>query len=184
MAISKQRKDELMVQYTEWLGESDAIFIAAYAGIPVKELEALRGDVREAEGVFSITKNTLLRIALENNGKPVPTDMLNGQLATGFALGEAPTLAKALVAFAKDNKNFELRGGVMGDEILTKDQVEALAKLPSLDQLRAQLLGVISAPARDIAGTVASGVRQVINVLDAYSKKEEDDNGDAEPVAA
>jgi large subunit ribosomal protein L10 len=66
-----------------------------------------------------------------------------------------------------------VKGGIMGAELLTADQVEALAKLPSLDELRAQIIGLVSAPARNIASTVASGVRQVVNVLDAYARQEE-----------
>jgi len=107
-------------------------------------------------------------------GKPVPADMLNGQTASGFAMGEIPTLAKALSDFAKKEDKFQLKGGVMGAELLTSDQVKSLADLPSLDQLRALILGVISAPARNLATTVAAGVRQVVNVIDAYAKKEDE----------
>ena len=174
MAISKTRKQALVTQYVDLLDQSNAIFLAEYAGIPVSQLESFRDEVRNAEGSFKVTKNTLLRIALEQSGKPIPSDLLNGQLGTGFALGEAPTLAKALVNFAKDEDNFVIKGGVMGEEILSAEQVEALAKLPNLDQLRSQLLSVINAPARNIAATVAAGVRQVINVVDAYAKQEED----------
>ena len=103
----------------------------------------------------------------------LPDGFLEGQLATGFALEEAPSLAKALVDFAKDDDKVTLRGGFLGTEFLTAEQVESLAKLPSLEQLRAQIAGLLSAPARNVASVLASGVRQVVNVVDAYAKSEE-----------
>ncbi|MDX1613935.1 MAG: 50S ribosomal protein L10, partial [Candidatus Promineifilaceae bacterium] len=149
------------------------VFMTEYTGLDVKQMMGLRNEIRKAEGAFHVTKNTLLAIALERAGRPVPTDLLQGQVATGFALNEAPTLAKTLVDFAKEQENLVIKGAILGDELLTADQVEALAKLPSRDELRAQIIGLISGPARNITSTVASGVRQVVNVLDAYAKQEE-----------
>lgn len=174
MAISKARKEELVAQYTDLLDKSSALFITDYSGMSVQALESLRSDVREADGALFVTKNTLLRIALEQAGRPIPEELLNGQIATGFALGEAPTMAKALKDFAKKSDHLEMKGGLFGEEILTPEQVDALADMPSLDELRAQLVGLISGPARNVASVVASGVRQVVNVLDAYAKQEEE----------
>ncbi|NJL57873.1 50S ribosomal protein L10 [bacterium] len=173
MAITKTRKEELLAQYDELIQNSRAIFLAEYSGMNVKRMNALRDKVYEAEGTLHVTKNTLLQIALEKSDKKVPSDFLEGQLAAGFALSEAPTLAKVLVDFANEEDKVTLRGGFLGNEFVTAQQIEALAKLPSLDQLRAQIIGVISAPARNVASVVASGVRQVVNVVDAYAKKEE-----------
>ncbi|MEM7331817.1 MAG: 50S ribosomal protein L10 [Chloroflexota bacterium] len=173
MAISKARKDELVAQYTELIEKSEAIFLTNYQGMSVKKIDSLRDEVVKAEGAFHVTKNTLLKIALEKAEFDVPEDLLQGQLATGFALSEAPTLAKALVDYAKKEDALDLVGGFFGADYLQADGVEALAKLPSLDQLRGQIAGLISAPARNVASVVASGVRQVVNVVDAYSKKED-----------
>ncbi len=179
MAITKTRKEELLAQYDELIQSSRAIFLAEYSGMNVKRMNALRDRVYEAEGTLHVTKNTLFKIALEKSNKKVPADFLEGQLATGFALKEAPSLAKVLVDFAKEEEKVTLRGGFLGNDFVSAQQIEALAKLPSLDQLRAQLIGVISAPARNVASVVAGGVRQVVNVIDAYAKKEE---GAAEPA--
>ncbi len=180
MAISKERKDELLAQYLDLISSSRAIFITEYAGMSVKEMETLRTKVREANGSFYVTKNTLFKIALEESGYTVPDELLAGQIATGFALGEIPTLAKSLVDFSEGkDQHLTIKGGLMGADALTAKQVESLAKLPSLDQLRAQILGLINAPARDIAAILASSVRQVVNVVDAYSKSEQ-----TEPEAA
>lgn len=150
-------------------------FLTEYKGLDVKTMNALRHSVREADGRVSVTKNTLFRTALEQSGREVPADLLSGQTATTFALGEAPTLAKALVDYAKNEEMFTIKGGVFDGKILSTEDVEALAKMPSLDQLRGQLAGLVSAPARDLASVIASGVRQVVNVIDAYSKKEDAD---------
>ncbi len=173
MAISKARKDELVAQYTKLIEESDGIFIAEYKGMNVKSMESLREAVDKAEGAFHITKNTLLKIALKQADLPFPEDLLQGQVATGFALNEAPTLAKAMVNFANDEDSLVIKGGVFSGRILTIDEVEALAKMPSLDQLRGQLIGLLNAPAQNIVSVVTNGVRQVVNVIDAYAKSEE-----------
>ena len=181
MAIKKVRKDELVEQYTDLLKNSSAIFLTQYGGMSVKDLEALRIKVSEADGQINVTKNTLLRIAMEANELTPPLDLMNGQVATSFALGEVPTLAKVLVDSAKTNDKLTIIGGMLGDRRLTPAEIEALATLPSLDQLRAQILGLVSAPAQGIVSAVAGGVRQVVNVLDAYAKK--DDSAPAEAAA-
>lgn len=173
MAITKARKDELVAQYAELLSNSRAIFMTEYKGMNVKKMENLRSEVAKAEGTFHITKNTLLKIALEQADYPVPEEVLTGQIATGFAMNEVPTMAKTLVDFAKSDEHMVIRGAILSGRVLTVEEVEALAKLPSLDQLRAQLIGLLNAPATNIASVITNGVRQVINVIDAYAKSEE-----------
>ena len=173
MAISKEKKEELVAQYKDLIEKSDALILTEYKGMAVKDMQNLRSKMREADGELYVTKNTLLKLALEESGATVPDEFLTGQVATGFALGEAPSLAQVLVDFADAEENLSIRGGVMHMEMLSQEQVESLAKLPSLDELHAQIIGLISAPARNLASTLASGVRQVVNVIDAYSKTEE-----------
>ena len=181
MAIKKDRKDELVGQNSELLKNSSAIFLAQYSGMTVKEMEALRIKISDADGRVNVTKNTLLRVAMEANDIEPPLDLLAGQVITSFALGEAPSLAKVLVDSAKTSDKIKIIGGMLGDRRLTTAEIESLATLPSLDQLRAQLLGLISAPAQGIVSAVTNGVRQVVNVLDAYAKKDE---AEAEAAAA
>lgn len=173
MAITKARKEELLAQYDDLIQNSRAIFLAEYTGMNVKQMTALRDKVYEAQGTFHVTKNTLFKLALDKAEMTLPDNFLEGQLATGFALEEAPSLAKALVDFAKNDEKVALRGGFLGEEFLTVEQIEALAKLPSRDELRSQIIGLLSAPARNVASVLASGVRQVVNVVDAYAKSEE-----------
>lgn len=173
MAITKQRKEELVAQYSELLDQSKAIILTEYSGLNVKQMQALRAQVRQADGAYYVTKNTLLRLALSQSGHELPEELLVGQLATGFAMNEVPTLAKALTEFAKDQEELMIVGGLLDDELLTAEQVKALAELPSLDELRAQIMGMLQAPARNLATVVSGGVRQVVNVLDAYAKQDE-----------
>lgn len=182
MAITKTRREELLAQYIDLLNQSQAVFLTEFSAMEVKRMEELRAEVRKADGRFYVTKNTLLRIALQETGRPVPEDLLKGQTSASFALGEAPALAKAISEFAKSEEKLTLKGGILNKDLLTSEQVEALAQLPSLDQLRAQIIGLISAPAQNITSAVANGVRQLINVLDAYAKK--DDNAEAVEAAA
>jgi len=182
LAIDKKRKDELVTEYRDLLERSSAIFLTRYGGMTVKEMEALRLKIGDANGQINVTKNTLLGIALEQTDHVPPSELLNGQLATSFALGEASALAKVLVDQAKANDKLKIVGGMLGNRVLTPKEVESLATLPSLDQLRAQILGLINAPAQGIVSAVTNGVRQVVNVLDAYAKK--DENAAAPDAAA
>lgn len=183
MAISKEKKEKFVDEYRELLQNSSAIFLTRYGGMSVKDMEALRLKISDAQGQINVTKNTLLRVAMEQNEMTPPVDLLAGQVATSFALGEAPTLAKVLVEQAKTNDKFKIVGGMLGDRPLTAAEVESLATLPSLDQLRAQIIGLISAPAQGIVSAVTNGVRQVVNVLDAYAKKDDNATEPAEAAA-
>lgn len=179
MAISKERKEELVAQYSELLAQSRAIILTEYSGLSVKQMQALRAQVRQVDGAFYVTKNTLLKLALAEQDSALPDDLLVGQLATGFAMNEVPSLAKALTQFAKEQEDLKIVGGLLDGELLTAEQIKNLAELPSLDELRAQIIGMIQGPARNLVGVVAGGVRQVVNVLDAYAKQE----GEAEASA-
>ena len=172
MAISKARKDELVAQYVELINSSNAIFMTEYTGLSVSDMEALREKVREADGAFYVTKNRLLRVAMEQTDTPVPDELLTGQMAAGFAMSDAPPLAKALVDYAKKEEKLIIKGVVFDGDVLTADGVKALASLPTLPEVQSQLVGIISAPARNLASVIASGVRQVVNVVDAYAKDE------------
>lgn len=173
MAISREKKEALVEQYVDLLNQSKAVFLAEYAGVSVAQMETLRGEVRNVDGAFHVTKNSLLRLALEKSGRPIPESLSLGQTAAGFALGELPAMAKTLVDFSEDVESFRLKGGLMQSNLLSAEEIEALAKLPSLNELRAQIIGLISAPAQNVTSTVANGVRQLINIVNAYATQEE-----------
>lgn len=172
MAISREKKEELLKGYLEALNVSDAVIITGYRGLKVSQVEQLRKKVRDADGSFAIVKNTLAERALREAGIAVDSDMLTGPVGIGFCHHNVGGVAKAITDFAKQNDLLTIRGGMLGNRVIDEAGVKNLANLPSLDVLRAQLLGLINAPASQLAGVVAGGVRQLVNVFNAYAEKD------------
>tara|TARA_B100001971_G_scaffold49571_1_gene44860 strand:- start:255 stop:812 length:558 start_codon:yes stop_codon:yes gene_type:complete len=169
MALSKQRKQELVETYTELLQRSQGVVWVNNKGLSVSEISALRHRLREAEGVCRVTKNRLTRLALQEAGLPATEETLSGPTLASFAFGEIPPVAKAISDFAKENDTIEIKGGLMGTQLLSAQEVKTLANLPPLPELRAKLLGLLNSPARGIAGTLSSSVRQVVSVVHAFA---------------
>ncbi len=179
MAITRKKKEALVAQYIEEMQQTNALFLTNYQGLTVNEMTSLRHKLREADGDYTIVKNTLAKIALEKVGLSGIDSLFEGPVGIGFCHGDPPPVAKVLVDFAKETKVLEIKGGLMDNAVLDESAVKNLADLPPMDVLRAQLLGVISAPATQLASVVASGVRQVINVVNAYAE-----SGEGETAAA
>ncbi len=175
MAISRKKKEELLAGYVESLQNSNAIFLTNYQGVTVNDMTVLRRKLREANGGFSVVKNTLVKRAFSDAGLPQLDNLLEGPVGIGFSFGDPPPVAKALVEFAKVTDALQIKGGLLEGTILDEQAIKDLADLPPLEVLRAQLLGVISAPATQLAGVVASGVRQVVNVVKAYADTAEEE---------
>lgn len=172
MAITKERKAELIKQYNELIQKSAGMVLIEYRGLDMKGMGPLRGKVREASGELHVVKNTLAQLALKEAGHAPPDELFTKTTAIGFAFTDVPGVAKALTTFAKDSEFVKVKGGLLGSKVLTTKEVEALAELPPLPVVRAQLLGLLSAPASRLTGVIAGSVRQVVNVVKAYSEKE------------
>jgi len=172
LAISKERKREVVTQYTEWIERSKAMVLADYRGMTVKDLDELRHKIREAGGEFHIVKNTLSKIAFDNAGLTSPEGYLEESTAIGFAFEDAPALAKAIIDFAKEKDYLKVKGGYLGKDAVSAAEIKALADLPPLPVMRAQLLGTIMAPASKLVRTLAEPARQVAAVLQAYADKD------------
>ena len=168
MAISKQYKQELVEIYTELLQRSKGVVWINNKGLSVSEIAELRNRVREVEGICHVTKNRLTRLALVDAGLPTTEETLTGPTIGGFAFGEIPPVAKAISDFANDNDSIEIKGGLMGTQLLNAQEVKTLASLPPLPELRSKLLGLLNAPARGLVGTLSSSVRQVVSVVNAF----------------
>jgi large subunit ribosomal protein L10 len=171
LAKSKQEKETMLAQYVEWLGKSQAVFLVEYTGVTMKDLDTIRAKLRETGGEFHIVKNTLAKLALEKAGYTVPAEYTLKSTALGFAFTDVPSFTKALVDATKNMGAIKVKGGFMGRETLIPAQVKALASLPPLPVLRAQLLGVLQAPASKLVRTLAEPGRQVASVLKSYSEK-------------
>jgi large subunit ribosomal protein L10 len=178
LAISKQRKEELVANYAEWLKQSQAVILTEYIGLSMKQIDDLRSKVREAGGEFHIVKNTLGKLAFERAGLEVPESLMEGSTAAAFAFNDAPAMAKVLTEFARTSEFVKIKAGYLENRLITDVEVKNLADLPPLPVMRAQLLGVINAPASKLVRTLAEPARQVAAVIKAFAEK------DSAPVAA
>lgn len=171
MAISEKRKEELVVEYQEWAGKSRAIILSEYTGMSMKNIDNLRGKVREAGGEFHILKNTLARLAFEQAGMTVPSGYLEGSTAASFAFSDAPAIAKVVTEFSRSVEFLKVKGGYLDSQPMDARQVTALAELPPLPVLRAQLLGTLLAPASQLVRTLAEPARSLAAVVQAYADR-------------
>jgi large subunit ribosomal protein L10 len=167
LAITKQRKGELVEQYAELLKKSEAVILVDYRGVLTKDVYRLRTKVREAKGEFHVTKNTLVARALKDAGMAVPESLLEGPTAMGFAFENPPAVAKAMLDFATESKLMTVKGAVMGTRVVDQAGVKALSELPPRPMVMGQVLGTIQAPAGKVAGVLNSAVAQIVRVLQA-----------------
>lgn len=184
MAITRQRKTEFLDQYQQNLEDSTAIFLTEYQGLSVNQLSELRNLLRGVNSSYRVVKNTLAIRALNEIGINGVEDLFEGPVGVSFCFGEPPEVAKVLLEFEDKSQLFKIKAGFLGGSQIDPDGIEALTKLPTIEVLRAQILGLINAPATQmvsilpapatqLAGVMNSAVRQVINVVNAYAISEE-----------
>jgi len=173
LAISRTRKEELYQEYVEQYRKSDGIMLAHYHNLTVSQMQAMRRRAREQGGQIFVVKNTLLQKVLQEHGVKTSADILTGPTLAVFCHQGIQPLAKLLNDLAKESEEgqFVVRGAVLEGHMYHAEQAVRLADMPSRGQLLAQALGTINAPASQVVGVVASGVRQVLNVLQAYVDK-------------
>jgi large subunit ribosomal protein L10 len=172
LAISKKRKTELVNQYVAWVDKSQAMFLTEYTGLSMKGIDDLRAKVRDVGGEFHIIKNTLGEVAFNSAGLELPKEYFQGSSAIVFAFQDAPETAKVLADFARTSEFVKIKGGYLERNPISAEEVKSLAELPPLPVMRAQLLGMISAPASKLVRTLAEPARQVASVLKAYADKD------------
>ncbi|MBI5879595.1 MAG: 50S ribosomal protein L10 [Chloroflexi bacterium] len=173
MTFTKQEKEERIVEILEQVKKSQVVFVTNYQGMTTKQTDSLRGKLKKADCGYRVVKNTLAARALKDAGLPVPDKMFDGPVGLGFAYSDIAASAKAFGEFAREADKFQMKGAILGQQVIEgKAAIERLASMPTLPQARAQLIGLISAPASRLAGVIASGVRQVVNVVKAYADKE------------
>lgn len=172
MALTKKRKTELLEQYKDWLTNSRAVFMTEYTGVTMKHLDAVRAKMREVGGEYHVVKNTLGRRIFEEAGFEIVDELFTGSTAVGFAFEDSPGAAKAIADFASDVDFVKIKGGYLGNRYIDAVEVKALADLPPLPVMRAQLLGVINAPASKLVRTLAEPGRGIAAVIRAFSEKD------------
>ncbi len=168
--MERAEKDALVSTLNGVFNDAGVVVVTHYSGLNVAELSELRRDMAEAGASFRVTKNRLAKRALEGTPASGITDLFTGPTAIGVS--DDPVAAPRILAkFAKANDKLIIRGGIMGDTVLDETGVKALADLPSLDELRGKIVGMLNTPATRIAGVLAAPGGQVARVIAAKAEQ-------------
>ncbi|MEF2553837.1 50S ribosomal protein L10 [Aurantimonas sp. A2-1-M11] len=170
--MDRAEKREFVTSLHETFKASGTVVVAHYAGLTVAQMNNYRSQMRVAGGTVRIAKNRLAKIALEGTDAAGISDLFEGQTLIAYS-SDPVAAAKVTNDFAKGNDKLVILGGSMGATTLDADGVKALATMPSLDELRAKLVGMISTPATRIAGVLQAPAGQLARVFGAYAKKDE-----------
>ena len=170
--MDRTEKREFVAELNQALSGTSMIVVTQNAGLTVAEATDLRRKMRASGATFRVAKNRLAHLALEGTQLDGIAPLLKGPTALAWA-NDPVAVAKTAVEFAKTNEKFVLIGGALGAQMLDADGVRALAELPSLDTLRARLVGMISTPATRIAGVLQAPAGQLARVFGAYANKDE-----------
>jgi large subunit ribosomal protein L10 len=167
--VERAEKREIVAALHDVFAKTGVVVVAHYAGLSVSAMTRLRRDMRNAGAQVKVAKNRLVKLALEGTDAKGITDLMRGP--TCIAYSADPVAApKAAVKFAKANEKFVILGGTMGTTVLDPRGVSSLADLPSLDELRGKLIGLLQAPASKIARTLNAPGGQLARVFAAYGK--------------
>ena len=167
-------KREFVASLGQVFAETSMVVVTQNKGLTVAEVSDLRRRMRASGSIFKVAKNRLAVLALDGTRFDGIKPMLTGPTALAWSM-DPVAVAKAAVDFAKTNEKFVVIGGALGAQMLDVEGVKALADLPSLDALRAKLVGLIQTPATRIAGVLAAPAGQLARVFGAYARKDEAD---------
>ena len=168
--MDRSQKADLVTELKNVFTETSVVVVTRNLGLSVAQSTDLRLKMRDAGAQFKVAKNRLALIALEGSKYSQIGDLLSGPTALATSI-DPVAAAKVAVDFAKTTDRFEIVGGAMGDTLLDVNGIKALAALPSLDQLRATIIGLVQAPATKIARTVSEPGAQLARVFGAYAAK-------------
>lgn len=169
--MDRAQKEELVAKLNAVFSETSVVVVTRNLGLTVAQVNDLRGRMRDVGASYKVAKNRLARIALEGTDYGSISDLLVGP--TALATSTDPVAAaKAAVAFAKTTDKFEIVGGAMGTTVLDVNGVKALAELPSLDELRAKIIGLVNAPATKLAQLANAPAAKLARVFGAYGAKD------------
>ncbi|MBL0941608.1 MAG: 50S ribosomal protein L10 [Alphaproteobacteria bacterium] len=168
--MNRSEKENLVSLLREDLQKSNLVVVTRQVGLTVGEVSDLRQKMRDSGATYKVVKNTLARLIVADTPYATLTEFLNGPTALAFSQ-DPVAAAKIAVNFSETNEKLEVVGGSLGSQVLNKQAVQALAKLPSLDELRGKLIGVISAPASKIASVIQAPAAQLARVCSAYGSK-------------
>lgn len=169
--MDRAQKAELVTELRGVFEQTGLVVVSHYSGLSVADMTSLRVQMRDAGAQFRVTKNRLTKLALEGTKCSSISHLFTGPTAIAYS-DDPVAAAKVSVEFAKKNEKLIVLGGVMGETELDADGVKALASMPSLDELRAKLVGMISTPATRVAGVLQAPAGQLARVFGAYGNSE------------
>ena len=170
--MDRAEKQELVASLHETLDSAEVVVVAHYAGLTVAEITELRRQMREAGATVQVAKNRLVKLALQGTDAEPIADLFKGQTLIATS-GDPVSAPKVASEFAKKNDKLVILGGAMGTTVLDTAGVNALATMPSLDELRGKIIGVLQAPATKVAQVLQAPGGQLARVFGAYAKKDE-----------
>ena len=168
--MNKEKKQSYISEMTTQFDKSEAVIVTHYQGLTVNQLDELRAKMREHGIIFKITKNRITKLALEKTRCKELSDLFSGPTAVALSK-DAITSAKILTNFSKENKNLKILGGIMGDDILDIAGVKNVATLPTLDEARAKIVGILRSPAQKIASILLAPASKIAILALEKSKK-------------
>ena len=170
--MDRARKEELVTELNQSFGDAALVVVTQQSGMTVAESTELRARMREAGAGYKVTKNRLAKLALAGTTYEPISDLFNGPTAIAFS-ADPVAAARVAVNYAKENDKLVVIGGAMGETLLDENAVKALASLPSLDELRGKLVGMLNTPATRVAGVLQAPAGQLARVLGAYANQGE-----------
>ena len=179
--MPRPEKVQAVAEIKERLEQARAVFLAEYAGLSVKEQQALRRGLRESGAEFKVIKMTLARLAAAELEISELDELFLGPTGIAFADGDPVTAAKALKEFAKENESFAIKGGMLGDDFLSPERISELADIESREVLLAKLAGAMQAPMANLAGLLAAMPQNLASALQQLVDKRVE-AGEAAPV--
>jgi len=170
--VDRARKEELVTELNQSFGDAALVIVTQQSGMTVAESTELRARMREAGAGYKVTKNRLAKLALAGTTYEPISDLFNGPTAIAFS-ADPVAAARVAVNYAKENDKLVVIGGAMGETLLDENAVKALASLPSLDELRGKLVGMLNTPATRVAGVLQAPAGQLARVIGAYANQGE-----------
>ena len=168
--MNKEQKKDYISEMTTKFENSKAVMVTHYQGLTMPQLDELRAKMREKGIVFKITKNRITKLALEKTKCKDLANLFAGPTAVAFG-EDAIMSARILSKFAKDNENLKLIGGIMDNEVLDQAGVEKVANLPTLDEARANIIGILNAPASKLVSIFLARSEKMSNLSPENSEK-------------
>ena len=168
--MNKEKKKSYINEMTSQFDKSEAVIVTHYQGLTVSQLDELRKQMREHGIIFKITKNRITKLALEKTRCKDLSDLFSGPTAVAMS-DDAITSAKILTKFSKENQNLKILGGIMGSDVLDVAGVQNVATLPSLDEARAKIVGILRSPAQKIASILLAPASKIAILALEKSKK-------------